>query len=273
MTTCTKAIIPVAGFGTRRLPITKSVEKCMLPVGNRPIVDYVVEDCIKAGVRDIYFVVSSESTQLESFYTRNEALESYLRANGKEAMIPSITPPQDITFHYIAQPADGRYGTAIPVALAREHIPAGESVLVLMGDDFLYRADGGSDIADMVAASSGDALLGVEIPRQDVSRYGVIHVEDGYFRDIVEKPTPSEAPSNLINVSKYLMSSGLLDEVVTYVGNPEHNEPEYYITTPINTYVAKGGQIAVQPNTGRYCDGGTLEGWLAANEVVAKNTN
>ena len=75
MNKITKAIIPVAGWGTRRLPITKTIEKCMLPVGNRPIIDYVVEDCIKAGITDIYFVVSEGSTQVKRFYSNNPKLE------------------------------------------------------------------------------------------------------------------------------------------------------------------------------------------------------
>ena len=88
----TKAIIPVAGWGTRRLPVTKAIEKCMLPVGNRPIVDYVVQDCITAGITDIYFVVGEQSGQLHDFYRNNVELNDYLRRNGKEDLLPLIAP-------------------------------------------------------------------------------------------------------------------------------------------------------------------------------------
>jgi len=80
----TKAIIPVAEWGTRRLPITKTIEKCMLPIGNRPLVDYVVQDCLKAGINDLYFVVGEQSTQLQDYYRSNIPLNDYLRRNGKE---------------------------------------------------------------------------------------------------------------------------------------------------------------------------------------------
>src|SRR6476659_3713685 len=80
----TKAIIAVAGYGTRRLPITKTLEKCMLPVGNRPVVDYLVQDCIEAGITDIIFVVNERHEQIKHYYTgRNESLEAYLEKNGK----------------------------------------------------------------------------------------------------------------------------------------------------------------------------------------------
>ena len=80
---CTKAIIIIAGYGTRRLPITKSIEKSMLPILNRPVVDYVVEDCIKAGITDIYFVVNKDAVQIRSYYGHNKVLEDYLAGHKK----------------------------------------------------------------------------------------------------------------------------------------------------------------------------------------------
>ena len=82
MTQITKAIIPVAGWGTRMLPITKSIEKCMLPIGNRPLIDFVVQDCLAAGITELIFVTGENSTQLESFYRTNIHLNDYLRRKG-----------------------------------------------------------------------------------------------------------------------------------------------------------------------------------------------
>src|SRR5687767_1023195 len=97
-----KAIIPVAGYGTRRLPITKAVEKCMLPVGNRPIVDYVVEDCLKAGITDIIFVVSEQFEQLQNYYGNNELLEEYLKGKGKTAQLQEVRElARKAKFHYV----------------------------------------------------------------------------------------------------------------------------------------------------------------------------
>lgn len=182
---CSKAIIPVAGYGTRRLPITKSIEKCMLPLGNRPIVDYIVGDCIKAGITDIYFVVSGAATQLRSFYERNTELEGLLKAKGNELMAAMITPPKDVTFHYIEQDLkSGRYGTTIPVWQCRDLIAEDELFLVVMGDDITYKSHGDSDIERLVALQQ-PAMLGV--PKQgDLSAYGVIAMENGVFSHIVE---------------------------------------------------------------------------------------
>ena len=105
----TKAIIPVAGRGTRWLPLTKSIEKCMLPVGNRPIIDYVVEDCLRAGITEFYFIVGEDSMQLRSYYRPNLDLEDYLKRNGRDDMLPLIDTP-DARFHFIIQPSYGKYG-------------------------------------------------------------------------------------------------------------------------------------------------------------------
>lgn len=268
----TKAIIPVAGYGTRRLPITKVIEKCMLPIGNRPLVDYVVQDCISAGITDVYFVVSSDDCQLKAFYSDNDQLNQYLIANNKKDMLPLISPPI-ARFHYIEQPAGGKYGTAIPVSLVAPMIERGESVVVLMGDDFIYNRDGSSEVERLLAATpdGGCAMLGVNIPHDQVSRYGVIQFDDkNHFIRIVEKPSALNAPSTLINVSKYVINPDLLSTIAIYADTTIESG-EYYITESINQYVNGGGNIKIVPAQGQYLDGGTLEGWLHANNVVVGN--
>jgi hypothetical protein len=273
MNKITKAIIPVAGWGTRRLPITKTIEKCMLPVGNRPIIDYVVEDCIKAGITDIYFVVSEGSTQVKSFYSNNPKLEEYLKANGKEKYLELVTPPAGINFHFIEQDPNGKYGTAIPVYLVAQEI-GDESVLVLMGDDFIYNRDGSSDVARLVEqAGEGSALLGAQVAPDEVSRYGVIELDAEHnFKQIVEKPEPEDAPSNLINISKYVLSAQAVAMIKAYAERDDI-QGEYYITVPLNDYVSSGQTLKVVPAEGVYLDGGTVEGWVHANRVVVEGYN
>ncbi len=263
-----KAIIPVAGWGTRRLPITKTIEKCMLPIGNRPIVDYVVEDCVKAGITEIIFVVGEQSNQIQSYYGHNIMLEDYLHSTGKSDQIELISPPRGITFHYVTQPHNKKYGTAIPVAMAAQTYDCSDGAVVLMGDDFIYHEDEQSEVKKLIEAAGADsALLGVEVDESRTSNYGVLKIsEDGHFDAIVEKPERGNAPSNLINVSKYVMSPELLERVIQY--SNETIEGEYVITEPINRHKTSGGIIAVLPASGRYLDGGSLEGWLEANNVV-----
>lgn len=268
----TKAIIPVAGYGTRRLPITKTIEKCMLPIGNRPIVDYSVEDCIKAGIKDIYFVVSEDSTQVEEYYGRNLRFEEYLEAKGKTAALDLIAPPKDVNFHYIKQDTNDKYGTAIPVVLASDYIDDAESVVVLMGDDFIYNRDGLSQTKLLIDSLEGDecGLLAAQVDLKPGGTAGLI-VQDaeGYYQEIVDQPTVEDnPPSNLINISKYIINRKIADLAVNL--EPAYNG-EYQLPEAINQYVEAGGRVKVVPAKGEFLDGGSLEGWLHANEVVGKD--
>lgn len=264
MKSCKKAIIPVAGYGTRRLPITKSIEKCMLPLGNRPVIDYIVQDCVRAGITDIYFVVSGSASQLRSYYERNVELEQLLERTGKQAQLATILPPK-VTFHYIEQDlSDRRYGTLIPVWLCRDYIDDDELVLVMMGDDVTYAVSGQSDIERLVALN-GPAILGVPVVDGSLSSYGVIASENGIFSHIVEKPALGEEPSRMINVSKYVLPGSFMGFVDASVRAGANTSGEYYITDPINDLVASGVELQVLEASGTYLDTGTLESWVAAN--------
>ncbi len=271
-----KAIIPVAGWGTRRLPITKSIEKAMLPIGNRPLVDYVVEDCAKAGIEDIYIVIDEKPhSQIKAYYEENEQLRDYLTARGKESKLPlADTSREGVKIHFYCQKnVDERYGNAEPVAQVVEEFGINEPVAVLMGDDFSYNADGSSDLqrlTELVKDESDSAMLATEIPIEEVEKYGVLKVDDGKLTGIYEKPKREDAPSNLINISKYIMSPKLLERIVNYCHN--HNfgpkDQEYLITDPIIEHIKAGEKIHVLPIQGEYLDGGSLEGWLHANNTI-----
>ncbi len=276
----TKAIIPVAGWGTRRLPITKIIEKSMLPVGNRPLVDYSVQELIAAGVKDIYMVISNvEPCQVKAFYHDNLALNQYLLDRGKADRLKlAKTLPDDVKIHYLAQDPSGKYGTAVPIAMVVEEYGIDEPVYVFMGDDFIWNPAGESaanSLAGVLDGADDSSILGVKIPREEVEKYGVFSVKDGLLTEVVEKPAVEEAPSNLINVSKYIMSPALLKEIVEYVKSHDFGplDQEYVVTDPIDSYIKKGGVMRVATTNGEYLDGGSVEGWIHANNVVCGSKN
>ena len=271
----TKAIIPVAGWGTRRLPITKIIEKSMLPVGNRPLVDYSVQDLIKAGVKDIYMVISNtEPCQVQEFYKDNLALNQYLTDRGKvDRLKLAKTLPDDVTIHYTIQDPADKYGTAVPIALVMKEYHLNEPVLVFMGDDFIWNPTGESAAEALIKSvkdENDSAILGVEIDKSKVEKYGVLSEKDGKLVGVVEKPTPEEAPSNLINVSKYILSPELLNIITEYVDAHDFGplDQEYMITDPIDEYIKNGGTMRIATTKGEFLDGGSVEGWLHANNVV-----
>ncbi len=274
----TKAIIAVAGYGTRRLPVTKSVEKCMLPLLNRPLIDYVVQDCVAAGVTDIYFVVSGAATQLRSYYQHDTNLESYLKRTGKEALIQSITPPDNIRFHFVEQDQqDPRYGTSVPVWLCRDYVAVDESVYVIMGDQHLYRVDGGSETADLAehVQKSGLSvgLIGVPVPNDKAQFYGLLQLdESGLLTGIIENPDPQSDPSAYQkNASIYLVGGDFMPLLSEQLRSAPNQQGEYYITDAINQYIGSRPMV-VYESAARYFDCGTVESWVAANNELLQLT-
>lgn len=269
--TVRKAIIPVAGWGTRMLPITKAIEKCMLPIGNRPVIDFVVRDLIDAGIDDIYFVVGEQSTQVQNYYRSNIQLNDYLRRQGKEDKLSLVAPINGVKFHFITQPSTGKYGTAVPVGLVNEYIDDDELVAVIMGDDFIYNRDGTNEIKRMIEATESEgAMIGVNVAREEVSKYGVLQLDaQGNYQQIVEKPAIADAPSTLINVSKYILPKSVIEAATSIPRNETHGE--YLITDVINNYVAQGGKLKVIEAQGEFLDAGSVDGWLHANNVVARS--
>lgn len=279
------AVILTAGWGTRRLPITKTIEKNMLPVGNRPLIDFAVQDALSVGIEEIYIVVSSaERSQIRDYYSQNLELEQFLQAHGKAEMLPLVkTLPDGVRLHFVEQGYPGRYGAAIALVSA---IEAGEltgPLWVCMGDNFIWNPGGktaSQTMAEAIVAAQAEtgredvsAMLGVEVPREEVSRYGVLSVDAaGNLTGIVEKPSVEAAPSNLISPGYYVFSPRLVQLTLDYVHQNDFapGEREYLVPDPIAEYLAEGGLVRTVPAEGTYLDGGTLEGWLHANQVVCK---
>jgi UTP--glucose-1-phosphate uridylyltransferase len=271
-----KAIIAAAGWGTRRLPITKVIEKSMLPVGNRPIIDYIVEDCTRAGIKDIYIVIDpKENSQIKSYFSGNQSLNRFLIARGKMHSLAEVeTKPAGVRIHYIHQTdLENRYGTAIPIALAVELNNFTEPVVFCNGDDLFWNAKESSEVKNLLSAacsSEDSVIVGVEKPRAEMPRFGMIEHSDGFMTNLVEKPAPAAVTSTFANVNRFVLSVPLQQEIVNYVKAHKFGprDQEYMVTDPLLSYVKSGGQIRVVPASGEFLDCGSVEGWLHANNVV-----
>lgn len=274
---CTKAIIALAGYGGRRVPITKAIEKCMIPVGNRPIVDYIVDDCIAAGIKDIIFVVGEQANQIRTYYGHNQGLEDYLVKNHKHDALESISDLKTkARFHFVLQDSKQPYGTTVPIWLARDYIQGDESFLYLYGDGIFYREDNTSAITDFLkeAQSSGAsaAMMVNEVPRDKVSHYGIVATEPRgkheFFKYIHEKPSVKEAPSNLNNSGCFLINRAIFPFVGRSMEHVDKRHNEKYFIDAMNWYHEAGNDIAAVRLTGEFLDCGSMEGWLDANNRI-----
>lgn len=210
----TKAIIAAAGFGTRFLPQTKAMPKEMLPLIDKPIIQYVVEELVEAGIKDIIIIGSANKRAIEDhFDTPNEELLANLRAGGakKQPLIDVVQRLSEMAnFVYIRQ--KGPYGNATPLACASHLIRHDEPVIYTFADDFIAASP--SRFRQMIEASQqlDGAILSCKkiVEDAEFDRYGVINgqqVKDGVIKmtNIVEKPGKANAPSDLASVSSYLL--------------------------------------------------------------------
>lgn len=276
----TKAIIALAGYGTRWLPLSKAIEKYMVPIGNRPLIDWVVKDLVNAGIQDIYFVVNKKHDQLRNYYSNYDELSEYLKGKGREELLELInTKPSHVNFHYVIQEVSAdHYGTAIPVWLNKQNINEGENFIYVTGDDFIYNPDGSSEFAkaiEMLGKSNFNSLaMGVDVGIENIGIYGSFGAKKDNSRlldVIVEKPEPGEEPSTIANISKFILNYDIflyLERVIKSV--PNNKQKEFYFVDALTDY-AKENDVLIYEIEGKYVDGGNPEGWLKANNLIMKN--
>jgi UTP--glucose-1-phosphate uridylyltransferase len=210
-----KAVIPAAGLGTRFLPATKSQPKEMLPVIDKPTIQYVVEEAVRAGITDILIITGRGKRAIEDHFDRNFELEFYLEQAKKDDLLEQVQSVSEMAdIHYIRQRDPLGLGHAISVA--RQHVGS-EPFAVLLGDDIMV--DDARLLRSMLGVYEryGRSVIAVlEVPREQISAYGCISpddVEENLVRvgAIVEKPRPEDAPSNLAVIGRYVFTPEIFD--------------------------------------------------------------
>ena len=266
-----KAVFPVAGLGTRFLPATKAIAKEMLPVIDKPLIQYAVEEAVAAGVEQLVFVTGHAKKAIEDHFDRSAELESVLEAKGKIDLLARVRDilPSRVTCIYIRQPVPLGLGHAV---LCARPAVGDEPFAILLPDD-LIDSDGPGCIAQMVRRfeSTGHGLVAVQpVPREETGRYGIVSLaspagDRGPIDGIVEKPSPDRAPSTLGVVGRYVMPASIFDALEdTATGSGG----EIQLTDAIAALLQRE-TISAFPFDGIRYDCGSKEGFLAANVGLA----
>ncbi|CAK0769330.1 UTP--glucose-1-phosphate uridylyltransferase [Gammaproteobacteria bacterium] len=216
--TIRKAVFPVAGMGTRFLPATKANPKEMLPIVDKPLIQYAVEEAITAGITQMVFVTSSAKRAIEDHFDSNFEMETLLESKGKKDLLEIVRGvlPKGVTCAYVRQPEALGLGHAV---LCAREVVGDEPFAVILADDLIDGGDHGSCLAQMVEryTECGCSILGVEqVPTEETHRYGIVKAETlservAQVREIVEKPAPTKAPSNLAVVGRYLLTPRIFE--------------------------------------------------------------
>ena len=252
-----KAVIPAAGFGTRFLPATKAMPKEMLPIVDKPIIQYVVEEAVAAGIEDIIIVTGWHKRSVEDHFDYPFELEKRLLEAGKEKQAEEVrTIANMANFIYVRQ--KGPYGNGTPVLNAR-HVIGDEPFAILWGDEFIHAPV--PRLKQMIDAwdKTGTAnISAVRVPESSVNKYGIADIEpvrDNIFRikKLVEKPTPAEAPSNLAAHGAYIMPPRIFDILAS---TPTGKGGELWLADAITTLAAEQDVHAIEIEGGKYYDTG-----------------
>jgi len=261
-----KAVFPVAGLGTRFLPATKANPKEMLPVVDKPLIQYAAEEAIAAGVNELIFVTSSSKRAIEDHFDKNYEMETELERKGKTGLLDLVrnVVPKGVSCVYVRQAEALGLGHAV---LCAKQIVGDEPFAVILADDLI---DGGDApcMAQMAStfAYNRCSVLGVErVPSEDTEKYGIVEVDpitDGLNRvtSIVEKPSPDDAPSNLAVVGRYILTPRIFDLLES---TPRGAGGEIQLTDAIAALLTEEQVLAYEFKGERY-DCGSKLGYLKA---------
>ncbi|MGV2622800.1 UNVERIFIED_CONTAM: UTP--glucose-1-phosphate uridylyltransferase GalU [Halobacillus marinus] len=220
MTRIKKAIIPAAGLGTRFLPATKAMPKEMLPIVDKPTIQYIVEEAIKSGIEDIIIVTGKGKRAIEDHFDKNLELENNLESKEKFEMLEMVNETSNVDIHYIRQKEPKGLGHA--VWCARKFI-GDEPFAVLLGDDIISSEEPGLKQLINQYEQTGSSVIGVQtVPEDQTHRYGIIDPEshEGRLHKVstfVEKPAQGQAPSNLAIMGRYILTP----EIMTFLDKQE----------------------------------------------------
>lgn len=281
MKNITHAVIPVAGFGTRMLPLSKSVPKELLPLGNRPAIHYVVEEAIAAGIKHIVLVGHAQKSAIENYFDINAELDNQLRHKGKDELADSLNwLPDDVTLSMIRQGKPLGLGHAV---LAARPIIGAHDFAVLLPDVVLdpfttdMSADNLAFMIDAFAKDSHSQILVDKVADEDVHKYGIAQLNEAFsaasniddrtdvnasfkVAGFVEKPSLAEAPSNLAVVGRYVFSNHIFD----YLANTKASVGgEIQLTDAIDALISEYGVNVITMRGDSY-DAGDMRSYMQA---------
>jgi len=272
MTKITKAVFPVAGLGTRFLPATKAIPKEMLPIIDKPLIEYAVEEAVNAGIKEIIFITSHTKRSIEDHFDQNFELEEKLRNSGKNDFLKKINRDifRDIKFTYVRQKTQNGLGDAI---LHSEHLIKNEAFAIILADDLIINNP--SCISQLISSYDEHqcSVIGVnEVPKNETEKYGVISIDEStstkssfFLNDIVEKPK-NNPPSNLAVVGRYVLS----DKIFKYLKNLKPSVGGEVQLTDAIKLMLNDEKVVGHLYEGKKFDCGSRHGYVNAIKHLAK---
>ena len=268
------AVLPVAGWGTRFLPATKAVPKELLPIIDRPAIQYAIEEAIAAGIERVILVTSEHKRSIEDHFDIAADLEAVLEARGDIEHLRAVRAVADMV-HLVTVRQKEQLGLGHAVLMARDAVGHEPFAVVLPDDLIIGKSPALGELIAAYKATSASVVAVMEVPKDQTRRYGIVDVDtslpspDGGrtipLRGLVEKPAPADAPSNLAIVGRYVLSPKIFDKLEQ---TPHGAGGEIQLTDAIQALASEQPIVGFKFSGTRY-DVGAPEGWLKANLDLA----
>ena len=265
-----KAVFPVAGFGTRFLPATKAMPKELLPIIDKPLIQYAAEEAISAGLDTLIFITGRNKRAIEDHFDGNNELEMALRLKGRNEMANMVKNilPEGVECIFVRQPEQLGLGHAV---LCAERVVGNEPFALLLADDFLTYSDKGTtaDLMDGFEKSGKTQLSVMKVNGPDISKYGVVipNGETGLVAGLIEKPDFKNVPSNLASIGRYVLTPDIFDILRNQsIGV----EGEIQLADSINVQ-AVNNMVESVLLKGKRFDCGNVEGYVEAFKYVSSS--
>ncbi len=265
----TKAVIPIAGKGTRLLPATKIIPKELLTILDKPVIHYIVEEAIQSGIKDILFIESKEKNLTQNYFSQNKKLENFLKKNNKNTLLDKIQGLHNICkFHYEYQKTPNGSGDAL---LYAQNFTKDDPFAFFYADDIIHNPNKTPPLKQLINSYKKNdqkniSFCGlIKVKKENIEKYGIIRgneVNPGvwHINEIIEKPKKEEAPSNLASVGRFILNKDIFE----IVKKSKKFKNEIYLATALNT-LSKTGRLFGKSIQGEWYDCGSKQGLWHAN--------
>lgn len=265
-----RAVFPVAGFGTRFLPVTKSQPKEMLPIVDKPVIHYLVEEAVAAGITEIIIITGRGKRAIEDYFDQSFELEHNLVESGKHDLLREVIDiPNMAKFVYIRQPLPKGDGDAVLQAYS---LLGDEPFMVLFGDDLVINeVPAAKQLLDDFNDFGLPVLGTVQVEDSEVDKYGIVSLNCDLVEGIIEKPKVGSHPSNNAVIGKYVLNKDILDLLLELSLLPEFATKELKLVDAFAEYILRGKKLRSKSIVGKRYDTGSKMGLLKANIDFAMN--
>ena len=266
-----QAIIPLAGLGTRMLPLTSVMPKELLPINGKPNIEYIMEECIQAGIKQFIFIISKDKSSIKKYFFNDKFYKKIIKKKRnkdiKNHFIKLKRYQKMIKFVYQNKPK----GTGDAVLKCRKYI-TGKYFLMLLPDDLIIKKNCSKEMINLFKKTKSSIIATKKIETKTVSRWGILSVKNkkkNYFQisDVVEKPKTKDAPSNYAIIGRYILPRLIMQEIKKL--NPGQGK-EIHITDAIKNLLNKGEKFYGNIFKGKYLDCGTLNGYVKSGIEISK---